>query len=383
MAESTAMQPAPTHAGALNELLQRARKQIEVALPRHLTAERMIRVAITAVSKTPALQECSPLSIVGCVIQSAELGLELSNPLGHAYMVPYRNKHTGQKEAQFQIGYRGLQELAYRSGRVSSFPAHVVFENDSFVFEYGTKPILKHKPTLSEPGPAKAVYAVIVFKDGSSDFEVMSVAQIEAHRKRYSKDSRQDSAWNTAWDEMAKKTVIRRLAKRAPLSADIVRAAVADEYVEAGIGDYAGVLSAPVPAQVDERTKAITDKLHNGSAAPTTPPPPAPAAPSDSGPAGESESGGLHGPSITSSASEAEEDQQYLTDEIERAAGDQAALRGIWDRVNDLEEKHGPWWESLMRELLAKAGYKPESAHVGATAGRGAAKKARDTSWEG
>ena len=205
-------------------------------VPKHLTAERVIKIAITMFHRTPGLQECSVESVLGCVIQAAELGLELSGPLGQAYMVPYRNKHTQRKEAQFQIGYRGLQDLAYRSGRVDCFPAHVVYENDTFDYAYGTKPFLTHKPTMGDPGAMKAFYAVLMLKGGANDFEVMSLAAVEAHRDRYSKGAdRNDSAWKTAFEEMAKKTVIRKLAKRAPLSTELRAAATLDEYGEAGL----------------------------------------------------------------------------------------------------------------------------------------------------
>lgn len=218
-------------------LLERSRAQIAMALPKHLTPERMIRVAVTALQRTPHLQECSPLSLVGCVVQASELGLELTGPLGQAYMVPYWNKNTKQQEAQFQVGYRGLMDLAYRSGRVENFSAHIVYKNDRFQFSYGTANKLVHVPTMDEPGDVVAAYAVVKMKGGGVDFEVMSKKQIDAHRERYSKQKAdgQFNPWNTAWEEMAKKTVIRRLAKRVPLSIEIAKAAALDEYAEAGL----------------------------------------------------------------------------------------------------------------------------------------------------
>jgi recombination protein RecT len=229
----------------LRGLLDRSKGQIAAALPKHLTAERMVRVALTAFQRTPALQECSPLSVVAAVVQAAELGLELSGPLGQAYLVPYWNKNTGQKEAQFQVGYRGLIDLAYRSGRVANITAHVVYRNDRFRFAYGTRPFIEHLPTLEATGEPVAVYAVTHFKGGAIDFEVMSVAQVEAHRQRYSKQRSKDSPWETAWQEMAKKTVLRRLAKRAPVSVEMQRAAAADEQAEFGVAQPASVELAP------------------------------------------------------------------------------------------------------------------------------------------
>jgi recombination protein RecT len=243
---------------AIRDLLDRSKGQIALALPKHLTPERMVRVAMTTVLKTPQLLECSPLSIVACVIQASELGLELSGPLGHAYLVPYFNKHTKQKEAQFQIGYRGLIDLAYRSGKVITFCSRVVYKNDKFRFAYGTEASIAHEPTLDDPGEPIAVYAVVKTKDGGVDFEVMSKTQIDAHRQRYSKQTSDYSPWVTAWEEMAKKTPMRRLAKRVPLSVELVSAAVADEYGEVGaIGD---VVNVSAPERITEKLNGSADK---------------------------------------------------------------------------------------------------------------------------
>lgn len=226
--------------GTLRDLLDKSRTQIQMALPKHMTPERMIRVALTAVQRQPALLECEPLSVVGCVIQASELGLELTGPLGQAYMVPYYNSKTRKSEAQFQIGYRGLLRLAFNSGLVSTFNAHAVYAGDEFKFQYGTSPTIHHIPTLTgDRGKIIAVYSVLTLKDETTDFEVMSVAAINEHRARYTK-ARNGGPWDTAWEEMAKKTVIRRLAKRAPLSAECHLAASLDEYGEAGVSQELG-----------------------------------------------------------------------------------------------------------------------------------------------
>lgn len=213
----------------------------------------MIRVAMTAFLKTPLLQKCSAASIVACVVQASELGLELTGPLGQAYMVPYWNKHSKCEEAQFQVGYRGLIDLAYRSGKVETFASRVVYANDHFKFRYGTDPKIEHIPTMEDPGEIKAVYAVIRIKGGGFDFEVMSKKQIDEHRAKYSKQKADGnfSPWNTAYEEMAKKTPIRRLAKRVPLSIELVTAAVVDEYGEsqAGIGNEGALAIAPPTGQ--------------------------------------------------------------------------------------------------------------------------------------
>lgn len=251
-----------TPQGQLKAMLEKNKNQIAMALPKHLTPDRMIRVALTAFSRTPQLQECTTISILGCVIQASELGLELTGPLGQAYMVPRWNKNIGAKEATFQVGYRGLMDLAYRSGRVSSFAAHCVHERDVFDFQLGTRPFLRHKPTMDgDRGNVIAVYAVLTMKDGAADFEVMSTADVNAHRDRYADKKAGDfSPWKTAWEEMAKKTVIRRLAKRAPMCVDMQKAAVVDEASEAGASPLTLEANFTAISQTDRAKELLTKR---------------------------------------------------------------------------------------------------------------------------
>ncbi len=246
--------PAESPVKTLRDLLDKAKSQIALALPKHMTAERMIRVATTAFLKTPQLQECSAHSIVACVVQASELGLELTGPLGQAYMVPYWNKNSKCMEAQFQVGYRGFIDLAYRSGKVIRFSPRVVYANEKFKVYYGTDQKIIHEPITGDddPGAMTGVYAVIATKDGGHDFEYMSRRQIDEHRKKYSKQ-KADGAfnpWNTAYEQMAMKTPIRRLAKRVPMSVELVTAAVVDEYGEAeALGAEATLAIAPPVGQ--------------------------------------------------------------------------------------------------------------------------------------
>lgn len=215
------------------QCLEANKKSIEMAMPKSLmTFERAVRMAVTCFSRNPTLHSCSPQSILACVVQGSELGLEFSGPLGHAYMVPYWNRNSGAMEAQFQIGYRGLIELAHRSGKVKTFASHIVYEKDEFEYQYGTDTFLRHKPAIrGDRGKPIAVYAVVKLFNGGEDFEVMSVSDIEKHRAKYSK-AKGSSPWDTAWEEMAKKTPLRRLAKRVPLCVELISAAVMDEEVE-------------------------------------------------------------------------------------------------------------------------------------------------------
>lgn len=226
--------PAPAKPQAvLRDMLVRMQDQIAAALPKHMTPERMIRVALTACQRVPKLLDCDPVSVVGAVVQAAELGLELSGPLGQAYLIPRWNSKTRRNEATFQVGYKGLLSLAYRSADVISFQTGVVRDADFFGYELGTNSHLLHKPALRDRGEITHVYAVVKMRSGGALFEVMSAEDIEEHRRKYSQAS-DSGPWSTAWEEMARKTVARRLAKWAPLSVECQTAAALDEYGEAG-----------------------------------------------------------------------------------------------------------------------------------------------------
>jgi len=226
---------AATKATGLKGLLMSMQGQIAKALPTVLTPERYTRMVMTALSTNPQLQQCTPESFAGAFMTSAQLGLEPNTPLGHAYFIPYRNR--GRLECQFQIGYKGYLDLAYRSGEISVIDAQVVHENDDFEFEYGLDPKLKFKPKLANRGPVIAYYAMFKTKDGGFNFFVMSKEDVEQFAKQYSKAAGSGySPWSTNFDSMAKKTVLKQLLKYAPLKSDFIRAISADETIKTNIG---------------------------------------------------------------------------------------------------------------------------------------------------
>ena len=207
----------------MKDWIARSEKAIAKALPSTITPERFTRMATTAVTMNPDLGKCTPVSFIGAMLQAAALGLEPNTPLGQAYLIPYNNfRKGGIKEAQFQIGYRGLIELAHRSGEFKSIEAHVVYENDEFEYELGLEPKLKHKPAMVNRGKPTWVYAIYKLNSGGYGFEVMSVEDINEHRRKYSKAK--TSPWDTAWEGMAKKTVIKQALKYAPLKSEFVKA---------------------------------------------------------------------------------------------------------------------------------------------------------------
>lgn len=206
----------------MKDWINKSQGAIAKALPSTITPERFTRMATTAVTMNPDLGKCTPASFIGAMLQAAALGLEPNTALGQAYLIPYNNYKSGNKEAQFQIGYRGLIELAHRSGDFKSIEAHVVYENDEFEYELGLEPKLKHKPAMKNRGEIVWVYAVYKLQSGGYGFEVMSKEDINEHRKKYSKAK--TSPWDTAWEGMAKKTVIKQALKYAPLKSEFVKA---------------------------------------------------------------------------------------------------------------------------------------------------------------
>lgn len=210
--------------------------EIRKALPSVITPERFTRMVLSALSTTPQLAACTPQSFLGAMMSAAQLGLEPNTPLGQAYLLPFRNH--GVMEVQFQIGYKGLIDLAYRSGEVEVIQAHVVYANDAFRCEYGLSPTLSHIPADGDRGEAVKVYAVFKTKSGGYGFEVMSMEDVRRHAEKYSKAYASSfSPWKTNFEEMAKKTVLKKVLKYAPLKSDFVRAVSEDGSVKREISE--------------------------------------------------------------------------------------------------------------------------------------------------
>lgn len=240
---------------SMQQYIKSMEGEIKKALPSVITPERFTRIVLSAISVNPKLGSCTPQSFLGAMMTSAQLGLEVNTPLGQAYVLPYSNK--GVLEAQFQLGYKGLIDLAYRSGEVEVIQAHVVYENDEFTCEYGLDPKLTHKPADRDRGNPVKVYAVFKTKSGGFGFEVMSMDDVRRHAEKYSKAYGSGfSPWKTSYEEMAKKTVLKRVLKYAPLKSDFVRAAVQDEVIKKDISD--DMYSVPNETILDAEFSEIT-----------------------------------------------------------------------------------------------------------------------------
>ena len=206
--------------------------EIARALPSTLTPERFERMVLSALSANPKLAQCTSASFLGAMMTAAQLGLEPNTPLGQAYIIPYGNKAT------FQLGYKGLLDLAYRSGEISVVYAQTVYENDIFHYEFGLEPKLEHKPADGDKGNPVAFYAVFRTKDNGYGFEVDTVDRIRKHAERYSRSySDNSSPWKTDFESMAKKTMLKRVLKYAPLKVEYMRPLAHDETVKNEISD--------------------------------------------------------------------------------------------------------------------------------------------------
>lgn len=214
--------------------------KLMAAIPNAIKPDRMIQLALTMIKGSPALMRCSPISLMACVLETAQLGLELDKILGHAYIVPF------QGEATVIVGYKGFAHLMYQSGIVSAISAEVVRPKDKFKRTLGTRRELIHDPAPipkdDDPDNWTGAYAVCHMLTGATEFEYMEASKIISTRNRskswqsFIKEGKK-SPWNTDTEEMWRKTPIRRLAKRMPVSTTdkrdiLLRAVMLDEYGE-------------------------------------------------------------------------------------------------------------------------------------------------------
>jgi len=227
-------------------------QEIARALPKHMSADRMARVVLTQMSKTPKLSECEPASFFQCLMTLSQWGLE---PDGrHAHLIPFENRKRGVVECQLIIDYKGFVQLALRTGNIASIHCDSVCENDEFDYDCGE--VLRHKIDFRKPrGEAYAFVCIIKMKDGSKKCEVMTRDEVDAIRKR--SRSGQSGPWVTDFNEMAKKTVFRRASKWIELSSEIRDAFDNDDkdYVD---GRVTSRQTAPITT-ADDLTKMLAE----------------------------------------------------------------------------------------------------------------------------
>lgn len=219
-------QPKPQ---TIEDYMKKMAPAMSQALPKHMDIDRLTRLAMTTIRTTPALKDADVGSLLGAVMQAAQLGLE-PGLMGHCYLLPFNNKNKGIKEVQFIIGYKGMIDLARRSGHIKSIYAHAVYSNDEFDYELGLESKLVHKPTMNaDKGEFVGAYAVAHFKDGGYQFEFMSKADIEKRKGRSKAANSKFSPWTSDYEEMAKKTVVRHMWKYLPISVEVQQQVAYDE----------------------------------------------------------------------------------------------------------------------------------------------------------
>lgn len=218
---TTTSNPPAQPPATIGQLIQAMRGELARALPRHMDADRLARVALTALRKTPALAGCSQDSFAGALLTAAQLGLE-PGVNGECYLIPYG------KECTFVIGYQGFVKLFWQHPMAQNIDCHAVYRGDEFDFAYGLKPFLTHKPKIDGPRTRDDViyyYAVASLTTGGSAFVVLTPEQVFALRKKEGPNG--NIADPMLW--MERKTAVRQLVKLLPKSANLVKALTVDE----------------------------------------------------------------------------------------------------------------------------------------------------------
>lgn len=212
------------------QLLEKGKKQLQMALPKHMSVDRLQRIVLTSIQRNPELLNCSQASLMGAIVQSAQLGLEPDNVSGEAALVPYKGK------IQLIPMYKGLMKLARRSGEIGPITAEVVYKNDKYEMKKGLHPILEHEPS-DQPQKEEdivAVYAVADYiRHDKPQFVWMWKWEVDEIRKR--SPAGQRGPWVTDYAAMAKKTALRQLCKLLPSSPELQTAVHLDELADVGV----------------------------------------------------------------------------------------------------------------------------------------------------
>ena len=221
----------------IEDYLKQMAPAMSQALPKHMDVDRLMRLTMTTIRTTPELKNADMGSLLGGVMQAAQLGLE-PGLLGQCYLLPFKNNKKGITEVQFIIGYKGMIDLARRSGDIQSIYAHAVYENDDFEYELGLNPTLKHTPSMeADKGQFLGSYAVAHFKDGGYQMEFMPKAEIDKRKNSSPGGRSKFSPWNNYYEEMANKTVIRHMWKYLPISVEVQQQVAHDEGTARDIKD--------------------------------------------------------------------------------------------------------------------------------------------------
>lgn len=218
------------------DVIKAGEKNFAAALPKHINSERFVRIALTQIRQNPQLAICSQESLLGALMTLAQLGLE-PGVLGQAYLLPFKNKKLGTVECQLQISYKGMIELLRRSGQLSDIYAYTVYKNDEFNIEYGLNRTLTHKPNFDNRGEIMGFYSVALLKDGTKAFEFMTKSEIEEHETKYRLGQYKNGIWDKNFEEMALKTVTKKMLKWLPISVEMIENIRKEDNIHKLVGD--------------------------------------------------------------------------------------------------------------------------------------------------
>lgn len=262
-AAATGQQLAKKDPSSFPQMLDRYKEQIAIALPKHLTGDRMVRIALTAFRQNPKLAECDPKSVFACVVMSAQLGLEVGI-LGQAFLVPY-NSRNGMI-CQLIPGWMGMQDLVNRSGRASTWTA-AVFKGDEFHYEYGSSPRIHHVPCGEDrESELTHVYAVGRVKGAEyPNVDVWPIQKVERHRDRYNKVGKKHYSYEN-WEMYARKIPLMQVFKYMPRSVEMATVEALSYAADRGTQNIdikeaiEGTFISVPPPEVDQSTGEITER---------------------------------------------------------------------------------------------------------------------------
>lgn len=224
---------------SLRDSIKKSEAQFALALPKHVDAGRFLRCALTAINVVPKLAQCTQESVLAGLMQAAQLGLEVADVRGQAYLVPRWDGKDRCMKATFQLGYRGMIDLAARGG--ITVTVDDICANDHYDYERGTNAFLRHKPTLDNRGDIIAYYAVATFADGRPPaFVVLGRGEAEQHRDKFASTKNKEGeiygTWVEHFDAMARKTAVRKLLNYLPATVELRQAAAIEVTATEDIG---------------------------------------------------------------------------------------------------------------------------------------------------
>ncbi|MEO5368510.1 MAG: recombinase RecT [Magnetococcus sp. DMHC-1] len=213
---------------------------ISQLVPKNVNKERLMQLALDAARINPSLLDCSKSSFMNAVLACAKTGLEPATPFNYIHFVPFRGK-TGISEVQVILGYKGLMELALRTGKVKNFQVGTIKEGDQFKCQFGSQPWLAYTPALLDRGATVAFFALAMLVDGTSQFVVINVDDVNRIRSKARGANLPGSPWVEHFDSMGEKTALRKLCKTLQMSPELAAAIAIDEKSEVG-KDFSGMI---------------------------------------------------------------------------------------------------------------------------------------------